>query len=466
MARFYPAPVHTLLIGAAVVGAGIGTRSSTLAAQAPAGDFRADYVVEVKDTAEHLFHVTATFSGIDQPSLDLALPVWTPGWYTLEYYAKNVRLFTVTGENGDTIRAPLVQPQTWRIDIEGRDRIVVEFDYVADVLGINQAKLTETFAFFTGTQLFLEPVGHRNAASTVRFETPPDWPVATALMETSDPDVFTASDYDALVDAPTWLGAFQLHEFEVLGKPHYLVFPVGTQFSADSMAGYTDRFRTQIRTAAAIFGGLPYDKFMVFEIPGLVDDAKYGSGALEHANSYVECCGPPWLGGGNVHEFFHVWNVKRIRPAGMWPYDYSGPNLTPSLWFSEGVTSYYSRKINYRAGRASRENMLRTLNMGVLESNPERHLASLSDASVATWRDYLRGGPRNYYVGGAIMGALLDLSVLHDTDGRKGMDDVMRALYERYYQNGRGFTPEDLVSTVSSIAGRDYSDFFVAGNGK
>jgi len=446
-------------IAIAALAAALGSPASARGqAHAP---FRAEYTVEVKDTAAHLFHVTATFNNLRQPRLDVALPIWTPGWYTLEYYATNVRRFMVTDGAGTRLAAPLSRAQTWTIDTRGKTRVVVEFDYVANVLALNQAKITGSYAFFTGTQLFLEPVGHRSAASLVRFVVPPGWRIASALAETSDPAVYTAPDYDALVDAPTWLGAFESVPFDVDGKPHFFVFGAGSHFSADTMRWQTEQLATVVRTAAAIFGGLPYDKYLFFQLPDTAESD--AAGALEHGNSFVGCCGPADLGADRytAHEFFHLWNVKRIRPAELSPYDYARPVETPSLWVSEGVSEYYGGLIAYRAGFETDTAFIGALRLTMtsIASKEERLFVSPSDASMATWRGYLHE-PVSYYRTGEVLGALLDLSIIHDTQGRRGLDDVMRILYHQFFRRNRGFTPDDLARTVSSIAGRDYTDFF------
>jgi predicted metalloprotease with PDZ domain len=448
---------HCITIGALVAALG-APPAARAQSHAP---FRAEYTVEVRDTAAHLFHVTATFSNLRQPRLDVALPIWTPGWYTLEYYAKNIRRFVVTDGAGTRLAAPLSRAQTWTIDTRGRTRVVVEFDYVANVLALNQAKITGTYAFFTGTQLFLEPVGHRDATSLVRFVAPSGWRIATALTETSDSAVYTAPDYDALVDAPTWLGAFESVPFDVDGKPHFFVFGAGSHFSADTMRWQTEQLATVVRTAAAIFGGLPYDKYLFFQLPDTAESD--AAGALEHGNSFVGCCGPADLGADRytAHEFFHLWNVKRIRPAELWPYDYARPVETPSLWVSEGVSEYYGGLIAYRAGLQTDTAFIGALRLTMtsIASKEERLFVSPSDASMATWRGYLHE-PVSYYRTGEILGALLDLSIIRDTQGRRGLDDVMRLLYHQFFRRNRGFTPDDLARTVSSIAGRDYTDFF------
>lgn len=435
---------------------------SPLVAQQPRA-FHAEYTVALKDPAAQLFHVTATFNNLRQPQLDLALPIWTPGWYTLEYYAKNVSRLTVTDAEGRRLEAPLSRAQTWSIDTRGLSRIVVEFDYHATVLAPNQAKITATYAFFTGTQLFLEPVGHRDASPTVRFALPGGWGIVSALSETPDPNVYTALDYDDLVDSPTWFGAFALRRFVVEGKTHLFAFDATLRFSEEDMRRYLENLATMVRTASAIFGGLPYDKYVFFQLPDSAESSAAGS-ALEHANSYVGCCGGPkrlTVGSSAAHEFFHAWNVKRIRPAELWPYDYARPVETPSLWMSEGVTDYYGLLIAYRAGFTSESQLLASLNSGItrVEDNPARAFMSPSDASMATWRAYLQE-PVSYYTTGAVLGALLDLSILHDTHGQRGLDDVMRILFSEFYKRKRGFTPLDLERMVGSVAGRDYHAFF------
>jgi len=185
---------------------------------------------------------------------------------------------------------------------------------------------------------------------------------------------------------------------------------------------------------------------------------------LEHGNSFVGCCGGPlalYVDESTAHEFFHLWNVKRIRPAELWPYDYARPVETPSLWVSEGITVYYGLLIPYRAGALSDTAFIGNLAsmMAGIARNEERLFVSPSDASMATWRGYGQE-PVNYYRTGAILGALLDLSIIRDTQGRRGLDDVMRELYRQFYLRRNGFTPNDLVRAMSSIAGRDYTDFF------
>jgi predicted metalloprotease with PDZ domain len=426
-----------------------------------------EYTVKVADIPGQLFHVTTDIRNINQPALDLSLPAWSPGWYVIENYAKNILRFRVTEPGGGELRPAQVRKQTWRIDTKGISRITVEFDYKAAVLSANQARIAEDYALFTGTQLFLMPEGHRSQPSVVRFEVPTGWKIATGLDETADPMVFTATDYDTLVDQPTLMGQFDLTRFTVDGKPHEVVANPPGVFAAERMRTLAGHLSKLAETQGRIFGGLPYRKFVYFY---LFRPAEASATVLEHQNSFVAIWNPDALPlpedmvGQASHEFFHVWNVKRIRPVEMWPYDYAKETETPLLWVSEGFTSYYAGLALYRAGlrdaRSFVEEAARAI--GEVEGNEARRYISASDSSTSTWLGYNSPPPFSisYYSQGRNIAGLLDLSIRHDTNGASGLDDVMRALFTDFYERGRGFSTADLIRVVNRIAGRSYDSFF------
>lgn len=426
------------------------------------------YTVEVADIERQLFHVTTEIKNIRQPQLNLSLPTWTPGWYTIENYAKNILRFHITDSKGGRLAHRMIRKQTWQVDTKGVDQIRVEFDYRATILALNQARIARDFAFFTGTQLFLMAEGHRNSASTVRFKVPEGWQIASALKDTSDPMTFTAPDYDTLVDAPTEMGRFDLARFEVEGKPHYLVATPAGVFSREKAERFKDILIKIAQTQSAIFGGLPYEKFVYYYF--FTRAESNAGGGLEHNNSFIafaaagESAQPEAMASLAAHEFFHVWNVKRMRPAEMWPYDYSRENETPLLWLSEGFTNYYTNVTLYRAGLMSREQFIGSVNRAIngVESNPARAYISPADASTSTWIGYdtpVAFGI-SYYIQGQNLGALLDLSIMRDTGGKMRLDDVMRILWRDFYQKGKGFTMEDVISIINKMTKRDYREFF------
>jgi predicted metalloprotease with PDZ domain len=437
------------------------------AAAAQNGRLEIEYTVKVADIPGQLFHVTTDIRNINQPAIELSLPVWSPGWYVIENYAKNILRFRVTEPGGRQLRPAQVRKQTWRIDTRGISRITVEFDYRAVVLAANQARIAPDYAFFTGTQLFLLPEGHRSRPSVVRFDVPSGWRIASGLDDTAEPTVFTAPEYDSLVDQPTLMGQFDVTRFVVDGKPHDFVANPAGVFSAEKTRTLIGHLTKLAETQGRIFGGLPYRKFVYFYF---FRPAEASATVLEHQNSYVAV----WYTGAQSlpddmvvqasHEFFHVWNVKRIRPVQMWPYDYARENETPLLWVSEGFTNYYSSLAAYRAGlkdaRSFVDEVARTI--AEVEGNEARRYISASDSSTSTWAGYPTPPPFSisYYTAGRNLAALLDLSIRHDTRGASGLDDVMRTLFTDFYQRGHGFSTEDLIRVINRITMNSYEGFF------
>ncbi len=433
------------------------------------GALEIEYTVTLTDPATRQFHITTDIKNIKQAQLALSLPTWTPGWYTVENYGKNLLRFKITDKVGKWLPHRMSRKQTWTVDTRTVDHIRVEYDYRATVLALNQAKIADDYAFFTGIQLFLGVEGHGGRPSTVRFKIPEGWRIATALKETADPLSFTAADYDTLVDAPVQLGRFDVTTFQIDGKPHHFVANPAGSFSKEKTDSFIDMLTRIANVQKAMFDGvLPYDKYVYFYF--FSPPESNAGGALEHLNSFVafappgNIATPEMLIGTASHEFYHVWNVKRIRPAEMWPYDYSRENETPLLWVSEGFTTYYGGVAVYRAGLMTEENFLqRTADAASsIESTDARHYISPANASVSTWVGY--DSPVafgiSYYTQGQNLAALLDLSIRHDTNGTASLDDLMRALHDEHYKRGRGFTTDDTIRIINRLTKKSYNDFY------
>ncbi len=432
------------------------------------GRLQIEYTVSLTDPNTQQFHVTTVIKNLNQPRLVLSLPTWTPGWYTVENYFKNVLRFRIADASGKVLPHVMSRKQTWNVNTAGLREIKIDYDYSATVLALNQAKISKDFAFFTGIELFLQAEGHRQEPATVHFQIPAGWKIISALKETNDPMTFTAPDYDTLVDAPTEMGNFDVTRFEVEGRPHYFVANPAGAFNTEKSQQFVEMVTKLVKVDSAIFGGLPYEKYVMFYF--FASPESNAGGALEHLNSFVSfalpgnTATPKRLIGTVAHEYFHLWNVKRIRPAEMWPYDYSRENETPLLWVSEGFTSYYSVVAQYRAGLMTGEEFLqRAAEVAAsIENNDARNYISPANSSVSTWVGYdtpVAFGI-SYYGQGENLAALLDLSIRNDTDGRRGLDDVMRSLFSEFYQRGRGFTTEAMIGVINRLTGRDYHDFY------
>jgi predicted metalloprotease with PDZ domain len=426
-----------------------------------------NYTVRVADAAEHLFHVTIQVTNAASPTTDFSLPAWTPGWYTIMPYAANVMRLQAKDAQGNRLPLRAVDKQTWRVETKGNKSITVEYDYFANNLSVNGADLNERRGYFLGTNLFLYVLGHTtDTPSTVRFETPAGWRVATGLPRAGEPNVFRARNYDHLVDCPVVMGDYDEETASVQGKTVHVVIDQKGQYNAEQRRQLRDLTARVVESQAKMFGGLPYDDYWALFVTG--PNLRVG-GALEHENStnLMQREMPRDVRAviGTVsHEHFHVWNVKRLKPAALMPYDYSRETYFRELWFAEGVTSYYTDVHLRRARVITPEEHLQELARAVafLQENDARHWISAADASVTTWTTYTGGGPFtvNYYNKGLLIGMLLDLEIRGATAGKRSLDDVMRQLYEGHFKQGRGYTVEDVEQVCSQLAGRSFKDFF------
>ena len=437
--------------------------ASSLALAAP----RLDYRLRVADAENHLFHVTIEATQLEGPKLQVALPAWTPGWYTIRPYASNVMRLQahVAGQ-----RLPLrsLDKQTWQIDSAGRSALTIEYDYYANNLAVNGAELTARRAFFLGTNLFLFVPGQTTGVPTsLTFEMPEGWQVATGLRPAGRRHAYVARDYDQLADAPTILGVFDAYQTRALGKPIRVILDPPGLLSPEKAAQLTEEIRQMIESQGRMFGGLPYEDYTILYVVG-----GQGGGALEHENSTnvmlrTMPADPRALLGVTSHEHFHVWNVKRLRPAALLPYEYRREQYVRELWMAEGITSYYGDLHLRRAGLLSIENYLRGLagQMQALQRNEARHWISLTDASTTTWLTYGGGSAYgrftvNYYGKGELIGLLLDLEIRGATGNRQSLDDVMRTLLAEFAERGRGYTTEDVEAVASRLTGRSFASFF------
>lgn len=440
--------------------------SQAILAQSPAPQL--DYTVRVANARDHLFHITIQVNNVASPTTDLTLPAWTPGWYTIMPYAANVMRLQAKDAAGNRLVLHAVDKQTWRIETKGNRAITVDYDYLANNLSVNGAELNEQRGYFVGTNLFLYVPGHTtDTPSNVKFEVPAGWRIATGLQRASEPNAYRARNFDNLVDCPVMLGDFDEDLATAHGKTIHVVIDKKGQYNAEQRKRLADMSARVIDSEGKMFGGLPYDEYWILFLSG--QNLRIG-GALEHENSTNFMAGrempkdPASLVDGVAHEHFHVWNVKRIKPTAIIPYDYSHEIYFRELWFAEGVTDYYTDVHMRRAKLISSEEYLQSLARGidVLQRNEARLWISATDASVSTWTTYTGGGPftMNYYNKGALLGMLLDLEIRNATSGKQSLDDVMRHLFDNFYKQGRGYTVEDVEQICSQIAGRSFKEFF------
>ncbi len=422
--------------------------------------------------AQGQFHVSAEFPAAGKDTLLVSLPAWSPGNYEIQNYARYVHGFGARNPSGTPLRWDRGDKDTWRVVTGGADRVTVDFDYGNDKIDLSLARIQPDFAEFLGTNLFMFEEGQGGLAlhAEVRFRLPSGWQVATALKGPTN-GVYRAGDYHELADAMTFLGHFSLDSLQTDGKWIRIALWPSTDYSPAVGRSMRVGIAKMASVQNRIMGDTPYDVYTVFfnVIHGPID---FGGG-LEHSASQYDIMPAESFADlstgqlGNFmypllsHEFFHLWNVKRIRPVEMWPYDYHAEQYTPLLWWSEGVTDYYADLTNVRSGLWGTSGFLANASsdIGQVESVPEPW--SVEDGSEATWiNEVYVNSSQLYYPKGATLGLLLDISIRDATDNAHTLDEVMRALYTRYYRQNRGFATADLLSELRTAGMPDVDTFY------
>jgi predicted metalloprotease with PDZ domain len=427
------------------------------------------YEISVPAPATRLFHVRAEFPVRGKDTVYVSLPAWSPGNYEIQNYARYVRHFAAKSPAGHALFWDRADKDTWRVATAKSDRVSVEFDYLADTIDLSMARIVGDFAQFLGTNLFPYEEGQLDRPAEVKFTLPPGWQVTTALRP-SAAGPYVASNYHELADAETFLGRYMVDSLPVDGKWLRIAVWPADAYSEGVQRNIRAALEKIAKTENALFGGPPYDAYTVF-FNVIREPINFGGG-LEHSASQFDIMPQGGFADavGNLgdfmvplmsHEYFHLFNVKRIRPAEMWPYNYHAEQYTPLLWWSEGVTDYYADLTNIRSGLWTPEQFLANTgsDMQQVESAPEPW--SEEDGSVATWiNEVFVNSSQLYYPKGALTGMLLDVSIRDATDNRKSLDDVMRALYARFYQKQKGFTTGDLLSLLRETGMPDVDGFY------
>jgi predicted metalloprotease with PDZ domain len=418
----------------------------------------------------HYYEVAFEVGGVSAPHLDFQMPTWTPGSYLQREFARHVRDFAAHGAGGAPLRWEKTDKATWRVATGGARAVRVTYRVYANELTVRTSHLDASHAYFNGASVFMYVKGATEQPLRLRVRAPEGWRVTTPLaLRPDDEGFYSAPSYDVLVDSPTEVGTHRLIEFTALGKPHRIA--IWGEGNYDAAQLQTD-FTKIIEQGAAIFGGVPYEHytFIIHLQPGL-------RGGLEHLNSTTCQASPNTFKPRRsylrfldliAHEYFHLWNVKRIRPETLGPFDYQRENYTRALWFAEGFTDYYAQQLLRRAGLTSPAEYLENLASVILtyETTPGGRAQSPAEASFDAWIKYYRPDENSinttysYYDSGALLAWMLDAEIRSRTNGAKNLDDVMRHLYENYALKGVGFPEAELKGAFERVAGGDLTEFF------
>ena len=428
---------------------------------APISDIQYTVSVDSQLGAMQRIRVAMRFATTGSAPVLLSMPAWTPGAYEISNFARYVAGFSATADNRE-LDWDKTDPDTWRINGANGRRVNVSFEIEADTLDNAMAWTRPDFAMFNGTTVFLYPEGRGfNFAATVRIEAPAGWLVATGMTYAGQPRTYTAPNYHDLVDMPFFVGRFDLDSARI-GETwvRLATYPAGS-VAGDGRTAAWDWLRRIIPPQVAVFKETPFRNYTLLQI---ADSSFGGASGLEHQNSHLDIVTPfaignPFLASLYAHEVFHAWNVKRMRPAELWPYRYDEEAPTALLWVSEGITDYYADLSMVRGGLIDSTGFFGVTSGKISEVSGGRPVA-LEDASLSTWVHPTDGTGYIYYPKGSLAGFLLDIMIRDATDNRRSLDDVMAQVYAESYKRGRGFTNADWWRVVTQVAGgKSFADF-------
>lgn len=431
-----------------------------------------DYTVSLRDARAHLVHVRMQLAGTSAER-EVQMPVWN-ALYQIRDFAQFIR--TVSAHNAQGKRLPIrkVDKTTWRIS-NAESGAVVDYEIYADNPGPYGAQVSGNHAFFNLAQLLMYPVDSRDSAMTVTFtDLPPDWKIATPLASLdmrNSRHVFTARNYDRLVDGPVDIGRFAEAAFEEGGARYRIVVDADpADYNMDALVALV---RKVVTSGVAWMDDRPFTEYMfLYHFP-----RGPGSGGMEHAYSTAIDVNAERLGDDplalpsvTAHEFFHLWNVKRLRPASLEPIDYTRENYTRSLWFSEGVTSTVGNYLLLRTGIIGEKQYLSLLarEIRTLQLRPAHRTQTAEDSSLDTWFDKypqyrLPDRSISYYNKGEVLGVLLDLALREASGGRRSLRDLFQHMNQQYAREGRPFQDTAAVrQAAETITGADFRWFFDA----
>jgi len=454
------ASLTLILLGAALA---LGQTMGTMA-----------FTVSMDQPNTHYYHIEFRCDGLGGDAQDLKMPVWMPGYYRIMDYSKDVVNFKAVDGAGHPLSWAKTTKNTWHVKTANAPQFVVSYDVYAFTVFVGNNYLDDQRGYIVGPGTYMHIAGMINRPVTVTFKPYRSWSVANGLDPVpGQPNTFSAPDFDLLYDCPTMFGNFEQLQFDVKGIPHTIVLE-RIPASVDRNKIVAD-FKTIVTTATELIGDIPY-KHYTFLCIGT------GAGGVEHLTSAAmlsngEGLTTPqgyrgWLGFAS-HEYFHTFNVKRIRPIALGPFDYDRENYTDMLWVSEGFTSYFSALILERAGLTTRDQYLDSLSNGMarLENGSAHLFQSAAQSSIDTWTSGGRGGGSgdenavnttiSYYSKGSALGPVLDFAIRNATNNQKSLDTVMGTLYKEFYQEKkRGFTDAEFREVCERTAGTSLAEFF------
>jgi predicted metalloprotease with PDZ domain len=443
------------------------------AVKAQDGGTNISFTVSMTKPHTHLLEVEMriTESGATAISEDvLVMPVWTPGSYLIREFERHVQNFSAINASGQALPWEKINKNSWRIKTNNARDIRVKYLVYANEFTVRTNELNSDHAFWNNAALLMYLERSLTLPVKIHVNPAPGWKIATGLPAVSgEKNTFEAQNFDILYDSPFEVSDFKQIDFLVRGVPHRIVVDGEGNYDPAIMRAEVQKI---VETEVALFGEIPYHDYTFF-----LHLRPTGGGGIEHLNStslgfrrfgFSDANGYRRFGELVAHEFFHLWNVKRIRPDALGPFDYTKENHTKLLWVAEGITEYYGQLMLRRAGFISDEAYLAHLASQIqdVQDTPGRKQMSAEDASFNAWIKEYRPDENSinseisYYDEGELLGMLLDLEIRRRSNNVKSLDDVMRMLYTDFFKRNRNYSPADFQKVCETAAGSSLEEFF------
>ncbi|WP_133407383.1 M61 family metallopeptidase [Parashewanella tropica] len=441
------------------------------------------YRIFPSDPKAHLFSVEMSVNS-PSPNIELCLPSWLPGSYMVRDFCRNIIGINALDGNGAPIELKQLDKQTWQV-LGKPEQLIVRYQVYAWDLSVRSAHLDTTHGFFNGSSVFLAAKGYENSTHTVQIDKPfgdelKSWRLATSMTRTSGEHFefgcFSAENYDELIDHPVEMGDFTSTTFEANGIPHDIVLT--GKHSAD-----LERLKIDLKAICEyqlnLFGApAPFERYLF-----LTTVLGNGFGGLEHRASTALVCSRsdlPYQGMEKMnkgyrtylslcsHEYFHNWNIKRIKPAEFTPYHLDQESYTRQLWAYEGITSYYDDYLTYRSGCVDQATYLEMFSETFTRvyRGQGRFIQTLKDSSFNAWTKFYKQDENaansivSYYTKGALFALYLDLTIRKETENKHSLDDIMQQLWQQFGVTQQGTLDNSHQQLVEQLLDRDCSDIF------
>jgi predicted metalloprotease with PDZ domain len=434
------------------------------------------YSLKMPRPQNHYFQVEMQVTQLKQKTATVKLPVWAPGSYLVREFSRHLNQVKAYSLQGAALPVIKKTKNAWEIDLKGQTAFVVKYEVYAFELSVRTSFLDETHGFVSGPSMFMYLDGHKETGGELLVQPHSSFKrISTGLTQKSDVkqgnnQTFTFDNYDQLVDSPIEIGNQYEFEFEAAGIKHTVAMYGEGNFDPERLK---EDMAKIVEEETKVVGVNPNRRY-VFIVHNVVG----GDGGLEHCNSSVLSVDRWTYGGSNyinflnlvAHEYFHLWNVKRIRPIELGPFNYDQEVYTNYLWVMEGFTSYYDELILRRCGFYSQEEMLKKIQIAVnyVESSVGARVQPVAHASFDAWIKAYRPNENSsnttmtYYSRGLIIASVLDAMIIKQSNGKECLDHFMKDLYETYYVGkNRGFTDAEFKACLTKHTGQDMAEFFL-----